>query len=156
MEICTTPTRASQANVNTNSFSKIPLRRPVSAATARDRSRRISHGSDTGDRPGTAGAGAGGAARRSLMYNSNTSINSDASQTLASHTRSARGSTTATPRLFTPSSNSGSSQHRSINNNICQSANHRIRIDHKWPFTSQEDHGVHGEAAQEVAVHQRL
>ena len=128
VEICTTPTRnVSQASVNTlntNGFSKIPLRRPMSAATARDR--RISHGSDTGDRPGT-----GGVVRRAGMYNSNTSINSDVPQTPPMRP-SSRVSTTATPRLFTPSSNAGSSQHRKI-------AGSMGKLHKKWRSTSDFD-----------------
>ena len=122
VEICTTPTRnVSQAKVNTNGFSKIPLRRPVSAAAAR----RISHGPDT-DRPGT-----GGMVRRSMVYNSNTSIYSDVSQT--PHTRpGSRVSTTATPRLFTPSSNAGSSQHRKL-------AGSMGKLHKKWRSTSDFD-----------------
>ena len=107
--------------MNTNGFSKIPLRRPVSAAAVR----RISHGPDT-DRPGT-----GGAVRRSMVYNSNTSIYSDVSQT--PHTRpGSRVSTTATPRLFTPSSNAGSSQHRKI-------AGSMGKLHKKWRSTSDFD-----------------
>ena len=118
----------SQASaLNTNGFSKIPLRRPVSAATARDR--RISHGSDSGDRdrPGT-----GGPVRRAgIQYNSNSSINSDVTQT--PHMRpGSRMSTTATPRLFTPSSNAGSSQHRKI-------AGSMGKLHKKWRSTSDFD-----------------
>ena len=96
----------------------------MSAATARDR--RVSHGSDTGDRPCT-----GGPVRRSAVYNSNTSINSDMSQTPVTRPGS-RMSTTATPRLFTPSANAGSSQHRKI-------AGSMGKLHKKWRSTSDFD-----------------
>ena len=79
------------------------------------------------DRPGT-----GGPVRRAgTHYNSNSSINSDVTQT--PHMRpGSRMSTTATPRLFTPSSNAGSSQHRKI-------AGSMGKLHKKWRSTSDFD-----------------
>ena len=84
VEISVTPSRSvsvSQTWAGTNGGSKIPLRRS-------DRqSRRISHNSDSNEKPVSAPI------RRSVMYHSNTSINSDTSL-LPGHN--------STPRLQTP------------------------------------------------------
>ena len=134
VEICTTPTRniqPQQPSPGQNGFSKIPLRRPLSAST-----RRISYSSDTDrERPRTGGSNI----RRSMVYHSNTSINSDMSSTPTQYTNpqtnnnnvSSRVSLSTTPRLFTPSSNS-SSGHRKMNKSMG-------KLHKKWRSTSDFD-----------------
>ena len=72
VEISSTSSRnPSQAQLQVNGSSKIPQRRPLSAVTSRSQDRRVSET----ERIGSAGAVRSG--RRSVLYNSNTSINSD-------------------------------------------------------------------------------
>merc|ERR1719342_1258702 len=133
VEICTTPTR-NLSQVHQNGFSKIPLRRPLSASTSsRSGDRRISNCSDTDrERPSTGGI------RRSLVYTSNTSINSDISTPAPPRDKmsyvnnnNTRVSSSTQPRLFTPSTNNNSG-HRKMTGSMG-------KLHKKWRSTSDFD-----------------
>ena len=79
------PTRSVSQVLQTNGGSKIPQRRPLSSCY----NRRVSHHSEDKSGP----------MRRSVLHNSNTSINSDTSGLQPASTRFPRSST---PRLATP------------------------------------------------------
>jgi len=101
VEISSTPTPPVQ-NSFQNGHSKIPLRRPLSAANDRNEkvNRRISYSSDRERHASKSNV------RRSVVYQSNTSLNSEGSYSQGTPSASTRHSSSATPRLHSTSASS--------------------------------------------------
>jgi len=99
VEICTTPTPSVQTTFQ-NGHSKIPLRRPLSATIERSEktNRRISYSSDR-ERHNSKSS-----IRKSVVYQSNTSLNSDGSLSHGTPSVPTRHSSSATPRLHSSAS----------------------------------------------------